>query len=88
MLTLSQPAAGMVVDAIVRRERRRLGGKDPEPEVCSDLFGLAWRGSEVKSTPMLWSKSIAPYLNRNNSYLYRLAHHFGPNWRECSRWSK
>jgi len=33
MLTLSQLAAGMVVDAIVQREQRKLGGKDPEPEV-------------------------------------------------------
>jgi hypothetical protein len=49
---------------------------------------LAWRGSEVKSTPMLQSKSNAPYLNRNNSYLYRLARHFGSNWREYSRWFK
>lgn len=39
----------------------------------SDLFELVWRGSEVKSTPMLQSKSNAPYQNRNNSYLYRPA---------------
>jgi len=44
-----------------------------EPLKRSDLFGLAWRGSEVKSTPMLESKPNAPYQNRNNSYLYRLA---------------
>ena len=42
-----------------------------------DLFVLAWRGSQVKSN--------APCLNRNNGYLYRLAHYFGSNWRECSR---
>ena len=54
----------------------------------SELFRLAWRGSQVKSTPMLQSKSNAPYLNRNHSYLYRLVHHFGYNWRECSRRSK
>ena len=40
---------------------------------CSDLFGLTWRRSEVKYS--------APYLNRNNSYLHRLARHFGFNWR-------
>lgn len=33
MLTLGQLAADMVVDATVRRERRKLGGKDPEPKV-------------------------------------------------------
>jgi hypothetical protein len=37
---------------------------------------------------MLLSKSNAPYLNRNYSYLYRLACHFEYNWRECSRRSK
>ena len=46
---------------------------------------VAW--IEVKSTPMLQSKSNAPYLNRNSSYLYRLARHFGSNWPECSRQS-
>ena len=45
----------------------------------SDLFGLAWRGSEVKSAPMLQSGSTAPYLNRNNCYPYRLARHFRSN---------
>jgi len=33
MLTLNQLAADMAVDATVRRERRKLGGKDPEPKV-------------------------------------------------------
>ena len=33
MLALSQLAADMVVDVAVRREWRKLGGKDPEPKV-------------------------------------------------------
>lgn len=51
---LGELAAGMVVDAIVKRERRRLGGVDPPPEarlkaiwtgeilvpVCMDNFAL------------------------------------------------
>ena len=53
--------------------------------LSSDLFGPAWRGSEVKSTPMLQFKYNAPYLDRNNSNPYRLAHHFRYNWRERSR---
>jgi len=51
--------------------------------IHSDLFGPAWRGSKVKSTPMPQAKSNALYLDRKNSYLYRLARHFGSNWREC-----
>ena len=47
-----------------------------------DLFGPAWRGSEVKFIPMLQSKFNPPYLDRNNGDLYRLARHFGSNWRE------
>jgi hypothetical protein len=47
----------------------QIGG---EPPGRSDLLGLAWHGSKAKSTPMLQSKSNASYLNRNNSYLYRL----------------
>ena len=47
---------------------------------------LDWRGVDLRSNPLqLQSKSNAPYLNRNNSYLYRLARNFGSNWRECSR---
>ena len=44
----------------------------------SNIFGPAWRGSEVKFTPVLRSKSNATYLDGNNSYLYRLAR-AGPN---------
>ena len=56
--------------------------------LSSDLFGLARHGSEVKSTPLLQSKSNAPYLDRNNSNLYRLTRYFGSNWHECLRLSK
>ena len=51
---------------------------------------LGRRGVDLRSNPLQCSKSKsnAPYLNRNNSYIYRLVHHFGSNWRECSRRSK
>ncbi|KAK6394937.1 hypothetical protein LTR65_001125 [Meristemomyces frigidus] len=48
--SLGELCAGMVVDAIVKREKKRLGGRDPEPEV---RLRAIWTGEILVPTGLL-----------------------------------
>lgn len=56
--SLGELCAGMVVDAIVKREKRKLGGRDPEPEV---RLRAIWTGEILVPTGLLIYGTLGRY---------------------------